>query len=1113
MESNSSKTESLYENIIGKNLTITDNFYQLKGDYVNDKRFFEFNEYKILNDVNDAQTNNLSNIILSSKAKASDIISTNFSKIENNKLDDFTQTTLCFGYESRNINNALFIGVGKNNDVKVTHGQHEDYFYIFNIEKKSENTCEIYYFYDNKQYYFTINENKSLSVTDNYENRKKFAYHLYNNLINLYLIEDSTVPYILSCVGDTAQFKSFDETDEYHSFYENIYIERSPLANYTIDSAWVTYEQNNDINQINNERSHFSLENQFILHHEYATSGNANIIPLKNNFTYKNEVSNGESSKYNPNKEYLRNVPMDFKNYVSLSTGNNQEYGYDNIILNFTFNEQSYTINPGDDLIFSIPENNNDSFELSALYPYKQININDAPFIRNGAFGSDSPALSDKIKYYSKTTDPNNKGESVRYLCSWLWYDEERKESVWLDRYYYPVITKEVAENKLCNLVDGYIKNDENFKNNLVQYTIYDRRSDITIKEGGTYKYSRISDEDVANVFNSLKDSRIENRTSNRGSINSTYDEILLDGSSWYKLQDDKLSNTNTIHFNADIYLNPEKKMGIQLFGCDMTHGFNIQNRKDLTPLYYYADENSVYLYNNSNILCKSLNLYDIYNEKIQKVIGDVAFKNLFVILENSIVILHYDLSIKIHCDFNSINSLYKINYKDAIYYTLYESNLYIVSDTHQVYRLKYTIEQNNSLSIDTDFTTIKHFDEKKFSINSIYFDETTNIIHCFKEKRCKIAADKNTIFTIDNSLKNEETDDFKYAINAYKLSLSGNDGTCYFKSKTSFDNMAVGPNDELLLVRGFDDNDSSKRCFEVYDKARNRIYRHLLSSYDDIKSVVFYRYIDTGGIEHMTFKLMCSRNEFVDILLYHINEQHVTTTMTNLVANDKCDFICNDNNIIKYSNENALYFNLYAFDMPITKLRWDISSIQTGWYNIDALINLDKKLFVIKVNDVIISDNLVTYFNSIKDMDSNSFFDNVYTIGSVSKSHGLGLNELLYNGKADPYAVNNTKLKNLTLYNRKLNYFEQQASLLYFKKINPLILTLPCGIRNGMEEIVRYFKYNKPGNISNKLKINISGLNDINLKRDSEILKSQILNTIQNETDCLLEVEDIEFI
>ena len=83
----------------------------------------------------------------------------------------------------------------------------------------------------------------------------------------------------------------------------------------------------------------------------------------------------------------------------------------------------------------------------------------------------------------------------------------------------------------------------------------------------------------------------------------------------------------------------------------------------------------------------------------------------------------------------------------------------------------------------------------------------------------------------------------------------------------------------------------------------------------------------------------------------------------------------------------------------------------------------------------------------------------------------------------------------------------------LIYSDINPLTITLPCGVRNGIEEIVRYFKYRTPGFITNKVKINISGLSDIKYESEMNALKKEILTALKENGDCLTKVNEIEFI
>jgi hypothetical protein len=83
----------------------------------------------------------------------------------------------------------------------------------------------------------------------------------------------------------------------------------------------------------------------------------------------------------------------------------------------------------------------------------------------------------------------------------------------------------------------------------------------------------------------------------------------------------------------------------------------------------------------------------------------------------------------------------------------------------------------------------------------------------------------------------------------------------------------------------------------------------------------------------------------------------------------------------------------------------------------------------------------------------------------------------------------------------------------LKYGNINPLTITLPCGIRNGVEEIVRYFKYRTPGFITNKVKINISGLDEIKYESEMNALKKEIYNALKENGDCLTKINEIEFI
>jgi hypothetical protein len=210
------------------------------------------------------------------------------------------------------------------------------------------------------------------------------------------------------------------------------------------------------------------------------------------------------------------------------------------------------------------------------------------------------------------------------------------------------------------------------------------------------------------------------------------------------------------------------------------------------------------------------------------------------------------------------------------------------------------------------------------------------------------------------------------------------------------------------------------------------------------------------------------------------------------------------------------MYFNLNLNNNKSISYIWDLTEIEEGWYSINVDIDMDEAIYNIKINDITVASynsSSIPYF--IKHQYTNiSLLDGIYYIGTLPKQHGTTMNEILLgDSRFDPYSWKNSKIRNTTIYNKTLSLYEHQANSLHFDKINPLVLTIPCGIRNSIEEIVRYFKFNKPGSYTNKVKINIGGLsNDIKMQSQVDALKSEIITALTNN-DCLIKIKEIEFI
>jgi alpha-mannosidase len=77
-----------------------------------------------------------------------------------------------------------------------------------------------------------------------------------------------------------------------------------------------------------------------------------------------------------------------------------------------------------------------------------------------------------------------------------------------------------------------------------------------------------------------------------------------------------------------------------------------------------------------------------------------------------------------------------------------------------------------------------------------------------------------------------------------------------------------------------------------------------------------------------------------------------ITFNTYELPGNHNKNFVeaTNSNALMRYRDSNVLYFNLHApspylYD-HIATIKWDLKDIQTGWYNINVSVDLDKAKF-----------------------------------------------------------------------------------------------------------------------------------------------------------------------
>ena len=435
---------------------------------------------------------------------------------------------------------------------------------------------------------------------------------------------------------------------------------------------------------------------------------------------------------------------------------------------------------------------------------------------------------------------------------------------------------------------------------------------------------------------------------------------------------------------------------------------------------------------------------------------------------------------------------------------------------------LKKSTDKKEEITLQNGFIEVEN------KIKNIYINENDEIFG-FNYDKIAAAPDGDTVYGLYAYEKYINSGGWYWLFNQSMSKIKSNYETskyAEFASMNTIDFIKFNEKGEMALIRNFnnfkDNNnaDNNKRI-DIYDKTKKRIYTHDLSLYDEVIGLDSYNFIDEGHVERSIFAIFAKSGGSTLVIGYLSDTKEMITFNTyELPGNHNKNFVeaTNSNALMRYRDSNVLYFNLHApspylYD-HIATIKWDLKDIQTGWYNINVSVDLDKAKFEVRINDEIyetITEDTHSWFKPF--MHGNgSIFNATYYIGCLGKKYGTTINKILNNSFYDPYICKNSKIENLSIYNRALKYNEYQAMRLKDKNINRLILTLPCGARNSVDEIVRYFKYNSAGAISNKVKINISGTG-LETQGEFDLLKKEIMTTLENTKDCLVDVKEIEFI
>lgn len=1232
------------DSLQAKDMDYCNDFFEMKNTPNVFTDSFSYNKYEALTDVNDIKSNNFSNLFLAKRRLNEEWLGVK----EKRKTDLNIVSTISFEAPDTEdpSNQGVWLYFDKNYTFWDLNLNEADYYltysrppsnlynYFFYVEYVSDTECRISHNFGDMRFYLSVDENQKIQFTAKYSDKDCiFGYILDGKKMQLFKTITKTEEEKTTCTTYTLAYQQNDgryslllSDDLTNSNTNIIYLNEieNEMERY-INNTYVGYDQSQYITAINRDTSAFYIKGQAMFHHQYNKDSGINFVPLKSNLTYQGQYSRGD----NLTLSYEEYPDVNYRDYTSIHSGVNQERGYDNIILNYVFNDQIYTVEDGDVLQFRIPSIE-ETGGKNPLYPYKSMNIADSKFIKSGAFASDVPYFSDKVYKlqgaYTIIKDSNGNKLSPNngtYLCTWLYQPDEKNEPVWLDRYYYPdkisrkeALTGAHFQESFNNLIDKNY-NTEEITDLIKENTYFDKVSDLVFEPNNDYKYSRLSSVMVNDVVEQLSPNRVQNVEGENGELAYLDDLMQLDGKHSLRIDHKLFNKTNALNFNTDLYITNSKKIGLQIFGTDYTSGLNIQNRKDLAPYHYYATSKVIYLLNNDFQIKHSYDLYSKYHDIINKFILGDLFDDVIVISNLYIYIFTYDLSLKSkisYSDIKGINDVVIDGMKGNLLNYPYDDGRVSISYTPKPVQItgKLNEAKANIGYLEDDRIGIKYEDIKPFVFfettiskimsekdallykNNLYVPYDQNILKFifvpdaekddFSESDmanfpCKVRvldydeytcnylrtingstvddepAFENGFIEVENELKTlyiDKNGDI-YGFNFDKIAISPDDDTIYglyawdkyidaggwywlynqslskmqsfvasskfaeFSSTESIDKVKMNEEGMMCLVRGFADN-SEQRRFEVYEKTKRKSYQFFLNEYEEIYSLDSYKYIDREYNEHLSFILLAKSEDKMYRIEYQCDTGALNEEKLDLPVekNDRFYETTNSNVIMRYANENKLYFNLYLpsnylYDYCET-IVWDLKEVQTGWYNINILVDLDKAQFEVKINDLPFDDrnnspNFKPYVNS-----NGNVFDTTYYIGQLGKKYGTTMNNILSDSLEDPYRCKNSKVENARIYTKALSYHEYQAMRLDGKPINTISLTLPCGQRSNLDEIVRYFKYVPPAAISNKVKINIAGTG-LSTKGEFELLEKEIRTALENNKDCMVDVKDIEFI
>lgn len=986
--------------------------------------------------------------------------------------------------------------------------------------KKSETVCNIKYEYAENEYYLnfnptTLNINFTiLSAFDTLKNYTRNFNYVYTNMgiLTLQCRINGTGYRVLYSPETNRLVLSAVNQIEFTDPRCLLYLTAGPdifKPEITID--WASYEKTFNQNNISVDftKSFFDTKTNFLIHCEYlktnAENVSYNLLPLKTQLNIKNKSS--RSNIFIGEDEILN------RDYCSIFSGNRQEKGHSNIMLQYSSYTFPYEFKAGKTTWFHMPQ---------SMWPFERININDTKLVEAGAIGGNHPLKADKVfKKLGNYKDTSNIGNATnehtgQWLCSWLSAAPDiTVKPVWVDRYYNPL---SLTPFQALTASPGSILYKPSYSSYLKD-GIYDVPSSLTFEPGNLYALSHIGKNDALKNISSftpfLNTKNFTIYTNNKSLLTPKKEKNIItynfsNNESAVLIPSILKENVFTISFWAarNDWSTP---CGYQLGGNFTDYGIGIFNYQFVNPLLMYILSDNTIVALNSDL--EIINKYNLgTNEQITHFCRRDPLNSFHIFTNNS---TGYELNLQ-----EAVLDTIKIN-EIPTQLNNNNNNGYILGRNRldKINLLTNNISVGSGIYINTLDENAQKYNNGRFASfnkivttpedtvfvlptlrntlprlinNSIYFLGHTSII---SGKLYKIdlsifdsVSAKNDIYNNKNILCN-------------KIQATANSNSTYSTFNIDKSNnfwCASGLNIDILDSYGI-----PYKTVTVATKLSSYNFNHNTAV---IQNIAFAEGFLNNNLEQSVY-VSCSGNK--EIIIFKLNQQGniirqvsiPTHTYTNIDPTNydynltQTDYATVNN----YAFKARLFNKLNTEDSIILNLDIVSNDLSPGYHHFAITVDCLNGISQLYLDN---EHYKTQFFDKGTYIFSSLFSDNI-VIGATPFYNGTLLSEFLSKNNTKYYYTADLSVQNFYLFNTILDYFD--IGMLYKEKIGPddLEWHVPAGRRYYIDTISRYFDNQVPGFKSNLLNLTVrSNLLSDECKAALEpIIIKTVLNNLPNYT------------